>query len=198
MGPLVLVFLLGAVTSTAMHDKQPQDGKSAPQQERAAAVSAAAPPPFASRVADGRTAGRAMAPKPAPKALIPSEVAAGLPATAAVSGITPEEAALVPPSPAARAGQREAVAARNAVQSRETAGVISSDSGDFEYEALAPDAERTLPPEPIAAVHMGERKPMIAIVIDDLGLDRGHSAAVLHALQSRCQPAGRGGEGGGP
>lgn len=53
---------------------------------------------------------------------------------------------------------------------------ISSDGGRFQYEALEQGAEKTLQPEPIPQQHMVGRKPMIAIVIDDMGLDRAHSA----------------------
>jgi polysaccharide deacetylase 2 family uncharacterized protein YibQ len=53
---------------------------------------------------------------------------------------------------------------------------ISSDGGRYQYEALEQGAEKTLQPEPIPQQHMAGRKPMIAIVIDDMGLDRVHSA----------------------
>lgn len=53
---------------------------------------------------------------------------------------------------------------------------ISSDGGRYQYEALEQGAEKTLQPEPIPQQHMAGRKPMIAIVIDDMGLDRAHSA----------------------
>lgn len=52
---------------------------------------------------------------------------------------------------------------------------ISSDGGRYQYEALEQGAEKTLQPEPIPHQHMAGRKPMIAIVIDDMGLDRAHS-----------------------
>lgn len=53
---------------------------------------------------------------------------------------------------------------------------ISSDGGRYQYEALEQGAEKALQPEPIPQQHMAGRKPMIAIVIDDMGLDRAHSA----------------------
>lgn len=53
---------------------------------------------------------------------------------------------------------------------------ISSDGGRYQYEALEQGAEKALQPEPIPQQHMAGRKPMIAIVIDDMGLDRVHSA----------------------
>lgn len=56
---------------------------------------------------------------------------------------------------------------------------ISSDGGRYQYEALEQGAEKTLQPEPIPKQHMAGRKPMIAIVIDDMGLDRLHSARAV-------------------
>lgn len=56
---------------------------------------------------------------------------------------------------------------------------IASDSGHFEYEALEPEAEKTRQPEPIPAGRMQGRRPMISIVIDDVGMDRAHSARAL-------------------
>lgn len=56
---------------------------------------------------------------------------------------------------------------------------ISSDGGRYQYEALEQGAEKTLQPEPIPRQHMAGRKPMIAIVIDDMGLDRIHSARAV-------------------
>lgn len=56
---------------------------------------------------------------------------------------------------------------------------ISSDGGRYQYEALEQGAEKTLQPEPIPKQHMAGRKPMIAIVIDDMGLDRVHSARAV-------------------
>ena len=56
---------------------------------------------------------------------------------------------------------------------------ISSDGGRYQYEALEQGAEKTLQPEPISKQHMAGRKPMIAIVIDDMGLDRLHSARAV-------------------
>jgi uncharacterized protein len=58
-------------------------------------------------------------------------------------------------------------------------GILSSDSGDYQYEALAPGAEAMLLPETIPPAHLGNRKPVIAIVIDDMGLDRKHSARAV-------------------
>lgn len=58
-------------------------------------------------------------------------------------------------------------------------GILSSDSGDYQYEALAPGAEMMLLPEPIPPAHLENHKPVIAIVIDDMGLDRKHSARAV-------------------
>ncbi|MEZ0226186.1 MAG: divergent polysaccharide deacetylase family protein [Alphaproteobacteria bacterium] len=59
-------------------------------------------------------------------------------------------------------------------------GILSSDSGDYQYEALAPGAEMMLLPEPIPPAHVDSHKPMIAIVMDDMGLDRKHSARAVN------------------
>ncbi len=56
---------------------------------------------------------------------------------------------------------------------------ISSDEGHIEYEALEPLAEKPQRPEPISAARMQGRKPMISIVIDDMGMDRQHTARAL-------------------
>lgn len=58
-------------------------------------------------------------------------------------------------------------------------GVITSDSGDFQYE------ETALPPMPPELGKLGgaqDGKPKIAIVIDDMGVDVKHSARAIHDL----------------
>lgn len=58
-------------------------------------------------------------------------------------------------------------------------GILSSDSGEYQYEALAPGAEKLPRLEPLAPLHLESHKPMIAIVIDDMGVDRKHSARAV-------------------
>lgn len=54
-------------------------------------------------------------------------------------------------------------------------GLIAADEGGYHYEALSADAEKMLMPEPLAPSQMAGRRPMIAVVIDDMGVDRRHS-----------------------
>ncbi|HYD17443.1 MAG TPA: divergent polysaccharide deacetylase family protein [Patescibacteria group bacterium] len=56
---------------------------------------------------------------------------------------------------------------------------VSSEDGKYQYEALEKGAEKPRTPEPIAAKHMAGRKPMIAILIDDMGLDHLHGARAV-------------------
>ncbi|TAL27232.1 MAG: divergent polysaccharide deacetylase family protein [Alphaproteobacteria bacterium] len=62
---------------------------------------------------------------------------------------------------------------------KDQTGILSSDSGDYQYESLAPGAEMMTLPEPIPPAHLENHKPVIAIVIDDMGLDRKHSARAV-------------------
>lgn len=61
-------------------------------------------------------------------------------------------------------------------------GIIAADEGGYHYEALAPNAEKMLEPTPLEPSQRRGRRPMIAIVIDDMGVDRKHSAEALATL----------------
>lgn len=58
-------------------------------------------------------------------------------------------------------------------------GIIAADEGGYHYEALAPNAEKMLEPTPLEPSQRRGRRPMIAIVIDDMGVDQKHSAEAL-------------------
>lgn len=61
-------------------------------------------------------------------------------------------------------------------------GIIAADEGGYHYEALAPNAEKMLEPAPLAPSQRRGRRPMIAIVIDDMGVDQKRSAEALSIL----------------
>lgn len=61
-------------------------------------------------------------------------------------------------------------------------GIIAADEGGYHYEALPPDAEKMLEPVPLEPSQRRGRRPMIAIVIDDMGVDQKHSAEALATL----------------
>lgn len=108
---------------------------------------------------DGRTAGIRHAVIPKAYNLVPKGQFFGPPMS-----LMPPQITWLTPEPEAVKGQT---------------GILSSDSGDYQYEALAPGAETMLLPEPIAPAHLENHKPLIAIVIDDMGLDRKHSARAV-------------------
>jgi polysaccharide deacetylase 2 family uncharacterized protein YibQ len=58
-------------------------------------------------------------------------------------------------------------------------GILSSDSGDYQYEALPPVAEKPPVTETVAAAPLDGKRRIIAIVIDDMGVDRRHSARAI-------------------
>jgi polysaccharide deacetylase 2 family uncharacterized protein YibQ len=58
------------------------------------------------------------------------------------------------------------------------AQVIRSDAGGYQFEALEPEAEKTRAADPIPVARMKGHRPMIAVLIDDMGLDRQHDARV--------------------